>query len=292
MNGIARWHPSVLLLYFSAVLLISVFCADPLLATVALCGGMTACAATKSIKRYRDYVWYIFLAALIAVLNPLFSHRGETVLLHMFGLPYTLEALVYGAASGVSLAAALLWCRCLSVVMTEEKWLALFGRRAPQLALALTMAMRFVPMLRRQGKRLLLAQRAMGLHDTTTRRTRLCSAGRLLTALVGWSTDRAMDTARSMQARGYGLAGRTAYVRRRFCCTDAAILAVCLSLTVLLVGGLLSGACNFVFYPRLMAEGRSIASIVTYVAFAVLVSLPMIVTIKERLQWHYYRSKI
>jgi energy-coupling factor transport system permease protein len=291
MNGISRWHPAVLLVYFLAVLFISVFCADPLLAVLAFCGGAAACMITGCIKHPKDYVWYALAAMLIAVTNPLFSHLGETVLFRVFGMPYTLEALVFGAVSGVSLAAALLWCRCLSVVMTEEKWFALFGRMAPRLALALTMAMRFVPLLSRQAKRVLLAQRAIGLHDTTSHRARLRSAGRLLTALVGWATDRALDTARSMQARGYGLAGRTAYVRHRFCAVDGAVLAVCIVLIVMTVGGLLSGACDFVFYPRLHAADISAAA-GAYAAFAVLVHLPLIVMIKERLQWRYYRSKI
>ena len=291
MNGISRWHPAVLLIYFLAVLFISVFCADPALALLAFCGGTATCSITNCINRKREYALYLAAAVLIAVTNPLFSHLGNTVLFRVLGMPYTLEALAFGAVSGVSLVAALLWCRCLSVVMTEEKWLALFGKTAPRLMLALTLAMRFVPLLNRQAKRMLLAQRAIGLHDTVSLRARLRSAGRLLTALFAWVMDRALDTARSMRARGYGLAGRTAYVRYRFCAMDVAVTAVCIALIAMTVSGLLSGTCEFVYYPRLQAADISTAAC-TYASFAVLTHLPLIVMIKERLQWRYYRSKI
>lgn len=38
----------------------------------------------------------MFLA--LTVVNPLFNTYGERVLFHVFGRPYTVEALLYGAA--------------------------------------------------------------------------------------------------------------------------------------------------------------------------------------------------
>lgn len=292
MNGISRWHPVVLLTYFVSVLFVAMFSADPLLTALTLCGGVTACAATGSIRRARDGVWYAAAAGIVTFTNPLFSHLGETPLFFLFGHAYTLEALVYGAVSGVTLTAVLLWCRCMSAVMTQEKWFALFGKRLPKLALLLTMTMRLIPQTLRQGRQMWQAQRAMRLADTSDRRARVRSAARLTVTLMSRMTDQALDTARSMQARGYGLSGRTAYTRRPFAAADGLGLAVCLFLAALTVYGLVSGACGFTYYPRLDGGAFSMSAVAAYAAFAVLVHIPLIVSIKEHIQWLCYRSNI
>lgn len=86
---------------------------------------------------------------LVAVTNPLFSHNGVTPLFYLNGNPVTLEAFVYGAAIAVMVVGVMLWCRCYSAVMTSDKFLYLFGRAIPKLALVLSMALRFIPMFKR-----------------------------------------------------------------------------------------------------------------------------------------------
>lgn len=287
MRGITRWHPVVLAGFFVAVLAVTMFAAHPVLTAISLVGAVCSCAATGSLFRARDAWFYILLPLLTAVTNPLFSHYGDTVLFWLGRISYTLESLVYGAVTGVALAATLLWCRCMGRVMTQEKWLALFGRAAPRLALALTMAMRFVPMLRRQGRAMGQAQKAAGLSDTAQKRSRVRAAVRLLTSLTAWATEKAVDTGRSMQARGYGLAGRTAYRRQRFTLADGVRLAVCAALTVCALT-----VQPFVYYPVLSWISFADGAWVAFAAFALLTTSPLLIAGKEWLEWRCYRSRI
>ncbi len=287
MRGISRWHPAVLAVFFAAVLAVTVFAAHPVLTALSLVGAVCSCAVTGSLIRARDAWFYVLLPLLTAVTNPLFSHYGGTVLFWLWRVPYTLESLAYGAVTGVALAATLLWCRCMGRVMTQDKWLALLGRAAPRVALALTLAMRFVPMLRRQGRAMAQAQKVAGLADAEHKRSRVRSVVRLLTSLTSWATEKAVDTGRSMQARGYGLAGRTAYRRYRFTVIDGVRLAVCVVLT----------ACAlmtepFTYYPYLSGLSFVGGAWAAFAAFAMLSLTPLLLAGKEWLEWRCYRSKI
>ncbi len=287
MRGFSRWHPAVLAVFFVAVLAVTMFVAHPVLTAISLIGAVCSCAATGSLIRARDAWFYVLLPLLTAATNPLFSHYGGTVLFWLWRVPYTLESLAYGAVTGVALAATLLWCRCMGRVMTQEKWLALFGRTAPRLALALTLAMRFVPMLRRQGRAMWAAQKAVGLADPEHKRARVRSAARLLTALTSWATEKAVDTGRSMQARGYGLAGRTAYRRQRFFVADGVRLAVCTALTMCALA-----AEPFTYYPYLSGLSFGGGAWAAFAAFALLTLTPLLLAGKEWLEWRCYRSRI
>lgn len=287
MRGITRWHPAVLAVFFAAALVVTMFAAHPVLTAISLVGAVCSCAATGSLGRARDAWFYALLPLLTAVTNPLFSHYGDTVLFWLWRIPYTLESFVYGTVTGVALAAALLWCRCMGRVMTQEKWLALFGRVAPRLALALTMAMRFVPMLRRQGRAMGQVQKVAGLAAPEQKHSRVRAAVRLLTSLTAWVTEKAVDTGRSMQARGYGLAGRTAYRRQRFTFADGLRLAVISALAVCALT-----AQPFGYYPHLSGLSLAGGGWAAFAAFALLTLSPLIIAGKEWIQWRCYRSRI
>ena len=108
------------------------------------------CAGTYSFllqgrKALKQMAWMLPLLLVIALINPLFNTRGERILFLIFGRPYTLEALLYGFAVGVTLLITLLWFGCYNHVMTEDKFTALLGNLAPSLSLLLVMVLRLIP---------------------------------------------------------------------------------------------------------------------------------------------------
>mgnify|MGYP000196489812 CR=1 FL=1 len=65
---------------------------------------------------------------MLAVMNPIFIHSGETILFFMNDNPVTLEALIYGTVSAGMLVGVLLWCKCYTTILTTDKFLYLFGK--------------------------------------------------------------------------------------------------------------------------------------------------------------------
>ena len=65
----------------------------------------------------------VFLTS--AVINPLFSHRGSTLLFYLFtGNPVTLESIVYGVATAGIICAMIMWFGSFNIIITTDKILA------------------------------------------------------------------------------------------------------------------------------------------------------------------------
>lgn len=96
---------------------------------------------------------------LTALLNPLFNHKGATVITYLgSGNPLTLESILYGLAAAAMLVTVISWFSCYNAVMTSDKFVYLFGRIIPALSLIFTMVLRFVPRFKAQLQAVSAAQ--------------------------------------------------------------------------------------------------------------------------------------
>lgn len=293
MKAFGNYHPAVLFVYFLSVLLVAMFVTNPVLQLCALLGGVLFCATLTARRAWRgDIGFYLPLFLLVAVTNPLFSHNGVTPLFFLNGNPVTLEAFIYGVAIAVTVIGVMLWCKSYSAIMTSDKFLYLFGRAVPRLSLILSMALRFIPLFKRQMHRVSAAQKAMGLYSAKGFVNRLQGAMRVFMAMIAWSFENAMETASSMRARGYGLKGRTHFSLFRFRREDGILLGVCVLLFVVTLGGAAAGITTFYYYPRICALNTSPGAVGIYMAFGILAFLPFVLEMKEALVWKYYVSKI
>lgn len=292
MKPFESYHPVVLLFYFLAVTLLTMFTSHPVILTISV---VSAVCFFGMLARKRELLlslsFYIPAFFLIAVTNPLFSHNGVTPLFYLNDNPVTLEAVLYGAAIAAMLIAVLCWFKCFSVVMTSEKLLYLFGRAIPRLSLVLSMALRFLPLFLRKARSISKTQKTLGLYASKSISDRLLGAVRVFSALVTWSLENAVETADSMKARGYGLKGRTSFSLFRFTGRDCALLTVSLVLflPVCLGWGQYLG---FGFYPEITPLSFRAPSCFLYVLLFLLMFLPFFIEIKENITWKYLRSKI
>lgn len=295
MKAFDGLHPAVLLFYFLSVLAVAMFSDNPILSGAALLGGILFCAVLQKRSAVRgNLAFYIPLFLLVAVTNPLFSHSGATPLFSVSGMPITREALLYGVALAATVVGVMLWCNCYSEVMTDDKFLYLFGRVIPKLALVLSMALRFIPMLKRRARAVRNAQRGMGLYACGGLAGKIRNTGRIYLAVISWSLENAMDTAAAMNARGYGSGKRTHFSLFRFTERDGAILAVSALLLGVTVFGMASGVTAFAYYPKTDVPNLSPTAVAAYLAFLGLSVCPFIMEMREIAVWkHYnYRSKI
>lgn len=293
VKAFAELHPVVLTVYFLSVLAVAMLSTNPVLSAEALLGGILFCVTLQKRRAVAgDIAFYIPLFFLVAVTNPLFSHNGVTPLFFLNGNPVTLEAFAYGFAIAVTVIGVMLWCKCAGAVMTSDKLLYLLGKIIPKLGLVLSMALRFLPMFRRQMKKVRSAQKTMGLYATRGAVDKIRSHGRVFLAMISWSLENAMETAASMRARGYGTGKRTDFSLFRFTARDGALLTVSACLMGVSAAGMAAGAAGFTFYPRISALPLSPFSVAVYAAFGVLSVLPFAVEVREAMVWKYYRSRI
>ena len=281
-------NPFTVAVYYLCVLGIIMFSMNPLLIAIALVSSvLSAVIGGTAGKKAHLFSLAVFLIA--AVLNPLFVHKGQTPLFFFNDNPITLEATVYGLCAAGMLTAALYRLRDLSKVMTSDRVLYLFGRFSPQLALLLSMAIRYTALFRVRWRRICDAQRALGLFDDGNLIDAVRGRARVLSILITWTLENGIITAESMESRGYGTGRRTSYATYRVHRYDVILMLLCIWLTAVSAVGIYYSKAAF--YPELSMDLLSPWGIAGAAAFTVLSVLPLIINGKEAIRWRLLLSK-
>lgn len=292
---LAECHPAVGFLYFALVLLFGMTLMHPACLLVSLLGGGLCAVRLDGARGARFALRFALpLLLLAAAANPLFNHAGRTILFYLpSGNPFTLESVLYGAASGTMLAAVLLWFRAYNAVMTSDKFLCVFGRVIPSLSLLLSMTLRFVPRFRAQLASIREAQRCVGQDvDRGTVRKRVRCAVRILSIMTGWALENAVETADSMRSRGYGLPGRSTFSLYRFEQRDRALLAWLLFCGGYVLCGCLAGGLDWQYTPTLCGGALNAFSFSFWLVYLALCLTPTLLDWKEERTWKSLRSAI
>lgn len=293
MNSFFKTHPVSLLLYFIAVIGTLMFCANPVLQIIAFLGGTTYLVyLTKGRKFISESLFYLALFLMIAVTNPLFSHNGKTPLFFMNGNPVTLEAVLCGVSIALTIISAILWFGCVTRVFDSEKFLHIFGKISPKLALVFSMALNFIPKLKKQFRTVENSQKALGIYSTESRFDRLKLKLKTLGAVVMQSAENGVEVSDSMTARGYGRGNKTSFSTFKFRLRDVVIAVFSVAVLVLEITLKLTGVTLFEFYPSVTKITLDSYNVTAFTLFFVLCFLPIIIEITENLRWKYFVSKI
>lgn len=293
-GAMAHLHPLTAGIYFAWMILLTVFITHPIFLGLSLLGALLFSASLFSRSVFlRKIYWGIPIALAIALTNPLFAHQGATPLFFLNDHPITLEALLYGVNLACMICAVLLWCGCLSVVITSDKLLYLFGKCTPRSAMVLTMALRFLPLFLRKWRAIRDAELSLRGRERKGGLRAVYSALHSFSALVGWAMENAIVTAASMQARGWGSTRhRTRFSLFRMTVRDCILLGAFCLLGIATLLGISLGYAHFSFYPLCAPLRTDPLSLFFYSAFALLSFLPFILELTEVIQWHSLRSSI
>ena len=291
----AQYHPLVNFLYFTLVLVFSMVLRHPLAQGVSL---LCACIYAVQAEGQRAVLfclkWCLPVFLLTALFNPAFSHEGVTILLYLpTGNPLTLESILYGVSAGVLLVTVMVWFMNSSRVITSDKFIYLFGRVIPALSLVLSMTLRFIPKFKSQLAAVVEAQRSIGRdisQGSLLRRMKLAVS--VLSIMITWALENAMDTADSMRGRGYGLPGRTAFSIYRLDDRDKSALAFLLLCAFCLVMGTAASAFSFRYYPGIRAGARTPLALSFQLVYAALCAMPILLNAFEERKWKSIHSKM
>lgn len=291
-DAFSEYHPGVNLCYFAAVIGLTMFLMHPVflvLSFVCGCAYLWYLAGGRGFLRQVGYLLPVVLFT--AMLNPMFNHRGETVLFFLPNAnPVTLESTLFGLASAVLMGASILWFNCCNAVFTTDKIIFLFGRAIPSLSLLISMTLRFVPRFKDFLLTTWQVQKAMeppkGKLDTLKR------AMTAFSATVSWAMEQSLVTADSMKSRGYGSAGRTAYAVYRFETRDGIALGMLLALCAGTILPWVLGTVRWSFFPALAGELLAAGPIISYLNFLGLCLMPLTIDLTEDCKWNSLRSKI
>ena len=239
-------------------------------------------------KAVRFQLLYMLpMMGMAAIVNPAFNHEGATILCYLpTGNPLTLESILYGFAAAMMLAAVITWFSCYNAVMTSDKFVYLFGRIIPALSLVLSMTLRFVPKFKAQFQVVSEAQRCVG-RDISSGSVlqRVKNAITILSIMVTWSLENAIETADSMRSRGYGLPGRTAFSIYRFDDRDKAALIWLCFCGFYIFAGWMAGGFSWRYYPTVRGAAVTPMTVSFQLVYLALCLTPVILNRTADRKW-------
>lgn len=293
MNSTANAHPFILFFYYIAVVGMTVLIMHPVVLSLSLIGSLCFYLMMTSVRMlWKEVRFYIFVFVLIAVTNPLFVHKGETILFFLNDNPVTMEAIIYGVFIAMMLVAVIFWSKAFSILMTSDKFVYLFGKVIPRLSLVISMALTFIPTFKRQIKKVHQTQKTLGLYTTDSMADRIISGVRTFNSMISWSLEHAIEQAEAMKGKGYGLKGRTHFTLFKWNRRDTVALGVIVILLtcILIVAG--TDGYRFSYYPVLSEPVIKGDGVWKTVIMTLFILLPSINETKENLQWKLAKSRI
>ena len=291
MQNFENLNPITISVYFLTVTGISMFCMNPILLCFSLFGSILFFLFRNGRKHIKSHFGFLCLFLIMAIINPLFSHNGATVLFVINDSPITLEALLYGFVAAAMILAVLYWFRSFTQVMTSDKLLYVFGKLSPKLSLILSMGLRYVPLFNRQTKKINATQTALGLYKEDNIIDRVKGGTRVFSVLLTWALEKGIITADSMAARGYGIGKRTHFSVFRFRIADVILLLLTLTLGIVTCVSLGTNALDITFYPKIKISALTPVSVLGLIAYGTLTMLPIILELTEKIKWNYLKSK-
>jgi len=226
-----------------------VFLHPPVLAAllVAVAGGALLAGVGREVGRVARYA--VPFALFIALINPFVSRNGLTVLARLGEVPpfgqvdLTLEALVYGAMFGLRTLVVVLAFAVATYAVDPDEVLRLFRRVSFRSALTAALAVRLVPVLANDARRLAEARRCRAEDEV----------GRLavLGAVASGALDRAADVAATLEVRGYATASPSRAAGRPWSRHDVWFLCSAAAIACAAAAAALAGVADFEAFPSL-----------------------------------------
>jgi len=296
MREFSKFHPFVNLIYFVLVIAFSMFFMHPVSLAVSLFCAVGYVAILGGKKALKFELFYMIpLILFTAILNPLFNHRGVSIIAYFpNGNPLTSESILFGVATACMLAAVVCWFWCVSRIFTSDKIIFLFGKILPSLSLVISMSIRFVPEFISRFGEVRRAQKSVGKDISDGKGlAKIKNGASIISIVLTWSLENAVQTADSMKCRGYGLKKRTAYSDYRFSRRDFLTLTFILINAFIVISGYFSGSLKFWYFPTFSAfEIKNFYDFLVFFAYFMLCITPFAIEITEDLRWKALKSKI
>lgn len=290
---LSRYNPAVILLYFMSNILITMITKNPVFIIISF---MSIVIYSFLIKFPKSIGKYIILTLIILLLssitNPIFNPMGDTILFKIGKRSFSLEAISYGLIASLMIISVVLWFRNYNLLMTGDKFLYLFAKYLPRLALVISMTLKSIPELLEKAKDLDDAQKVIGIYAKKGLVKKMKNRFLILGSLFSYSIENSLQTASSMKARGYGLKGKTSFTFYKFRFRDLLMVILILFLTIFVLINSSNILLNYVYYPKLDLIAMDLTSLISYGLYFILANFATILHIKEKIKWHYLKSKI
>src|ERR1700687_312712 len=245
-RAVAAWSACCLFIVLSTT--------NPIYKVLVLAAALCALAAGAGLRRPRRLLFAVVLIAAFAmVLNFVSAHLGATVLFALpdqipaLGGPYTLEALVFGASGGITIAAAILAAAPFSLLLDSHEVMDALPAPLSRTGVAIASSLNLVPAVATSFVEVTEAQRLRGWRPRGPR-----SWLEVVVPVVLTSVEGSIQLAESMEARGFCSGGRTSVASKAMGRADWLLVAASgLALAGFAIAHAAGWAADWIPYPTL-----------------------------------------
>ena len=302
----SRYHPVVNLIFYLLVLGTTMFQMSVGLVFISLFSAVVYYFMLKKTEGLKYCAVVVGIIIVSAIINPLFSHKGGTLLFYLFtGNPVTLESIIYGLISAIIIGAMLLWFSTFNQVMGVERILGAIGKVLPNVSLLITMIMRFIPQYTRHQRKVSMVnkvnKRNYGEKINLLNREKtekengidkiiysIKEGSRTFSITTTWALENSIYTADSMKARGFGTGRRTNYSNYKFQKRDYLLMGWLVILWLVVVFSLEREKVYTYYYPFIQVKNN----VVVYLIYGLLCLTPVLINVKEEIRWLILKSRI
>lgn len=293
-DAFSKRHPIVNFIFFLGAIGFGVMIQHPAYLAAGFCCSIAYYLRLNGRKGLKMLGWMVLFFLTMTAINPLFNIHGKTHLFSVLGRPYTLEAILYGAAIAGALVIMLIWFGCYNAVLTSDKFTCLFGDLIPALSLLLVMVLRMIPNLMRKARQFMGARKSIGKggSDHAARKEKVMDGMTILSALTDWALEGSVVTGDAMRSRGYGTAKRSSFMIYRMTGMDFCLLVIQCVLIAVVLAAVVTGGITAEFTPDFYIAPVEGFHVLGFAAYCLYLMIPTILHIKETVQWHISKSKI
>ncbi len=293
-DAFSKRHPLVNFLFFLGAIGFGVMIQHPIYLAAGFAASSGYYLLLKGGRGWKMLLWLVLFFLLMTAINPLFNIHGKTTLFYLFGRPYTLEGMYYGAAVAGALVIMLIWFGCYNAVLTSDKFTCLFGDLIPALSLLLVMVLRLIPNLMRKAQQFLGARKSIGKggSENAPRKEQVMDGMMIVSALTDWALEGSVVTGDAMRSRGYGTSRRSSFMVYRMTGMDFGLLVVQCVLMAVVLATVFTGGVTATFTPDFYLAPVEGFHAMGFTAYCLYLMIPTILHIKETIQWYISRSKI
>lgn len=294
MREFKHTHPWTIFLYFLMVIGFTMLIMHPIHVAMAVILSQVLYACVSDRTTFVKHLLFTLLVfCIIALSNPLFVHQGVTIIFYMNGNPMTLESFYYGLGFAGMITSVMTLFQVMNKVMSSDKFIYLFAKTIPTIALMLSMTMRLIPKFQKQTGRILQTQQTLGMdvhQGSPLRRVRRVVT--MFSMLTTWAFENSIDTADSMKARGYGVGHRTSFTIFKFTLRDFILIGSTLLCAMVVWWSYQSIFQHFYYYPHVTDFIFTAQAILGYISYGLLFMIPLMVELREVMIWRCVQSNI
>lgn len=278
-------HPAIIFIYYIFLMIITLMIEDP----IYILGGIIILGIyyrwAYGYRGLKNIKGYIVMGLMVGILNPLLTHRGNTILGYIFENPITLESSVYGIIKMMSLFLLLMIFFSYNKSFSPEKFLYIFSSIAQNTALMISMTLGFIPNLTIKYREIRDVQLQKGMMGQDDLRGKAKSAMVSFITLVRSALEDSLISAKSIKSRGYGIKKRVVYKKYKFKNIDIIFFVMMASIFLISISGIMKGYGKFEVYPTVSFIVFNIKYVVFFFIYVLFLILPFVMELREELLW-------